>query len=601
LITLDQIEKIIEELDYNIKKLATVQSKRPGITNIIAITAILISIYMLASRMGILNIFNNFPVAKEGTGYAMLFIIGLLTSVHCVAMCGGICLSQCTPRTSEGEKPSRFSALRPSFLYNTGRVISYTIIGGIVGAIGSVVSFSGPMKGLVQIIAGIFMVIMGLNMLNVFPWLRRFNPRMPKIFARKIHAGKKDKGPLYIGLLNGLMPCGPLQAMQLYALSTGNPLEGALSMFLFSIGTVPLMFIFGAIGSLLNKKFTGKMMSISAVLVVVLGVFMFSNGTSLAGIAFPTITGNAQSSNKNLNVAVITEGVQAVTSKVNSGSYESITVQKGIPVQWTLTAAEGSLNGCNNSITVPEYSINYDLKTGDNVIEFTPNDSGTYSFSCWMGMIRSKIYVVDDLNDFELADNTSNSGEDALPNCCSPGYVNNGADNSDSDTNSGANDGTDKGSTEDNNNTADNNTDNGFNNLLIPQIPTDMLAIAKVTEDIQEVGITFDEKGFSPAVVVMQKGFETNWNINYEPSEGSKNVIFPLYYAQISVKDGENIITLIPEQDFYFYTEDNSFYGYVKVVDDINAIDIEAIKNEVAAFVPEAQSYDDSYGLPSCH
>ena len=222
---------------------------------------------MIINRFGGFSIFNAFPQAEEGMGYGMLFVIGLLTSIHCVAMCGGINLSQCVPQQA-ATNGGKFAALRPSILYNLGRVISYTVVGGIVGALGSVVSFSGTAKGIVQLAAGIFMVIMGLNMLNIFPWLRKLNPRMPKIFARKINEQKSSKSPLYVGLLNGLMPCGPLQAMQLYALSTGNPFKGALSMFLFSLGTVPLMFGMGALSSILSKKFTGKMMTTSAVLVV---------------------------------------------------------------------------------------------------------------------------------------------------------------------------------------------------------------------------------------------------------------------------------------------------------------------------------------------
>lgn len=147
---------------------------------------IIFALYIILKRFGLLNIFYSFPIAKEGMGYGMLFLIGVLTSVHCVAMCGGICLSQCTSQTSTlGNLQNRFSAIRPSILYNLGRVISYTVIGGFVGAIGSVVSFSGTMKGIVQILAGVFMVIMGLNMLNIFPWLRKFNPRMPKIICQK--------------------------------------------------------------------------------------------------------------------------------------------------------------------------------------------------------------------------------------------------------------------------------------------------------------------------------------------------------------------------------------------------------------------------------
>ncbi|HWT74816.1 MAG TPA: sulfite exporter TauE/SafE family protein, partial [Mobilitalea sp.] len=361
IISLEKIEGIIERLDYHVfkeneiavksKEIKKKGNSRNNTSNLIGIVIIIFAAYLLISRLGFFNIFNAFPTAKANMGFGMLFLIGLLTSIHCVAMCGGICLSQCVPKDKEaGAAGKRFSSLRPSLLYNTGRVISYTIIGGIVGAIGSVISFSGAMRGIVQIVAGVFMIIMGLNMLNVLPWLRRFNPRMPKIFGKKIYALRESNSPFFIGLLNGLMPCGPLQAMQLYALSTGSMFAGAFSMFLFSVGTVPLMFVFGTISSLLSKKFTNKMMTVSAFLVIILGLFMFNNGTSLSGIAVPSIpivktsaSTAVKTAAKSGGVAVIKDGVQTVTTTLSPNSYSPIVVQKGIPVKWTIQASSGSI------------------------------------------------------------------------------------------------------------------------------------------------------------------------------------------------------------------------------------------------------------------
>lgn len=560
-IELEEIEKLIEEHDYHVereivKNKDRKQEKTSDVTNILSVAIIIFTLYIILKRFGVLNVFYSFPIAKEGMGFGMLFLIGALTSVHCVAMCGGICLSQCTSQTSKlGNLPNKFSAIRPSILYNLGRVISYTVIGGLVGALGSVVSFSGTMKGVVQILAGIFMVIMGLNMLNIFPWLRKLNPRMPKIFAKKIYAQKTSKSPLYIGILNGLMPCGPLQAMQLYALSTGSPIKGAISMFLFSVGTVPLMFAFGALSSLLNKKFTGKMMTASAVLVVVLGVFMFNSGASLSGLSIPTLpstTSQAEAS----NIATIENGVQTVTTTLSSGSYDPIVVQKDIPVKWVLQAEKGSLNGCNNSIVIPKYNIQKDLSEGDNIIEFTPTNSGSVPFSCWMGMIRSKITVVDNLGNVDSS--TFNSQESTIDNA---------------------------------------------DNYIDYQIPTDELAIAEVSEDgTQTVELTIDENGFTPAVLVVQKSLETKWIINGEnvDSLDDSNIIFPNYNAQLELQEGENTITFIPGQDFDFFTSDTNLYGYVKVVDDIKSIDETAIKEEISEYRP-TDYYAGGGGLPSCH
>lgn len=383
-------EKIVKELSsigYFVGSSPTGKNSNALITfpqlAILLLTMFLL--FQVLGRLGLLDFFNYFPQAKEGMGYATLFIVGVLTSVHCIGMCGGITLSQCVGVKSE--KP--IHRLRPTFLYNSGRVIAYTIIGGIVGALGSVISFNGAMRGVVAIIAGIFMVIMGLNLLNVFPSLRRFNIRLPRALTSGIN--KSVNGPFYIGLLNGLMPCGPLQAMQLYALSTGDPIKGALSMFFFSIGTTPLMFGFGAVSSMLSKKFTSKMMAVSAVLVIFLGIGMFNTGMGLSGIS---TFGVPQADTSNVNI-VMEDGYQIVEIDISPRGYEPIVVQRGVPVRWNIRATAENLNGCNNAIRIPFLNITKDLQPGDNIIEFTANTPGVFTYTCWMGMIQSSITVIE--------------------------------------------------------------------------------------------------------------------------------------------------------------------------------------------------------------
>lgn len=402
-ITLKEIKKAIESLGYKIKNSTSIQNKKNEssdntIDKLLDIFTIFLAMYLLyhlAHLFGLLNVFNVFPEAKIGMSFGVLFVIGVLTSVHCVAMCGGINISQCLPKgVSEGVTSSQWM---PSFLYNSGRVVSYTIIGGVVGALGSVVSFSGSAKGIVAIVASIFMIIMGVNMLNLFPSLRKFNLRMPKILARMIGKEKavSKNRPFYIGLLNGLMPCGPLQAMQLYALSTGDPIKGAFSMFVFSVGTVPLMFGLGALSSMLSNKFTAKMMQVSAVLVIVLGFAMFQTGMTVSGIQLPSLAiGDLlQIGDRSFaNESVIKDGIQTVESEVYSGRYEPISVKADVPVKWNIHVGPGQLTGCNNRIIINSLSIQ--LEEGNNFVEFTPTKTGEISFSCWMGMIRSYINVV---------------------------------------------------------------------------------------------------------------------------------------------------------------------------------------------------------------
>ena len=100
-------------------------------------------------------------------------------------------------------------------------------------------------------------------------------------------------------------------------------------------------------------------------------------------------------SNTKVEAAQIENGVQLITTQLTSGRYSPITVNAGVPVKWTIQAAEGTINGCNNKLLIPEYGVEKKLEVGDNVIEFIPTKSGTFPYSCWMGMIRSQINVVD--------------------------------------------------------------------------------------------------------------------------------------------------------------------------------------------------------------
>ncbi|MDR1159421.1 MAG: sulfite exporter TauE/SafE family protein [Syntrophomonadaceae bacterium] len=567
IITAQEITAIIEKLDYQVLPDHQFSSanKKP-----VGILVIILAGYMLISQFGFAGIFNIFPTAEAGMDYGMLFIIGLLTSVHCVSMCGGINLSQCLPKLNIQDDNNYSASLRPSSLYNLGRVISYTMIGGAVGTLGSVLTLTSSFRGAIQLAAGVFMVIMGINMLGVFPQLRRFTPKMPRVLTRKIEAEKrKTNNPLIVGLLNGLMPCGPLQAMQIYALSTGSPLKGALSMFLFSIGTVPLMFGLGALSSILSRKFTSKVITVGAALVVVLGLSMFSQGWSLSGLSLDFLSQSVAGGTAGASELVIQDGYQIVNSTLQSGRYPAITVQAGIPVKWTIDAPQGSINGCNNRLLIPEYNIEYKFTTGENLIEFTPLQTGRFPYSCWMGMIRSSITVLE-----ESETNETTKPEQPV-NYAAAAFTG-----------------------------------------PVPAnitIPTNMLATAKLGTieasgtkySIQRVSIGLnDDVGYSPAIIVVQAGIDVEWTINNTSTNDSDFIMLvPYYNTQLNLLTGENPLYLFPTEDFAFSNGDHTSYGYIKVVDDLEAIDEAAIKAEVAAYetlIYPLETFAASGG-PNCH
>lgn len=552
-ISLKDIIAVIENLDYQV--LPPQKDGAEHIRKTAGFLFLILALYWLLREFGILNLLVPSKLADTDMGYGMLFLTGLVTSVHCIAMCGGINLSQCLPKGTEApQSGGELPTFLPAFQYNLGRVLSYTVIGFLLGAAGMAlgssreVGLSLLLQGCLKLIAGMFMVITGINMLGIFPKLRRLTPRMPGFLAKKIHAEKaKSHGPLVVGLLNGLMPCGPLQSMQIVALASGSPVTGALSMLLFSLGTVPLMLGLGSFVSALGRRFTHQVLNAGAVLVVVLGLAMLSQGGSLMGFPF---LGSGTVSAASEDNAKLMDGEQIVTSTLSPGRYPNITVQAGTPVRWVIDAPEGSINGCNYQMYIQNYGIEYTFQTGENVITFTPTEPGTVQYNCWMGMIHGNIFVTDG----------DGSAESSLA--------------------------ADAGIT-----AADVPVPSGYT------IPTEKLAVAEKTSDedgnlFQSVTIELTDNGFSPAVIVVESGTTVLWTIQNSRASAEDTLLAPLYSTSLPLTTGENQFYISPVEDFEVSTGNHSFYAYIKVVSSLENIDEEAIRAEVSAF--ETLIYPDS-------
>ncbi|GAA0178292.1 hypothetical protein SH2C18_13690 [Clostridium sediminicola] len=377
MVTIEEIIQIIENTGYSV-----VNNKSNPFLSSLAMVFFLLLVAIVVLKYGNSISYDFLPNIRQNMGYGTLLLMGLLTSVHCIAMCGGINISQCN-------KYEETSTSFPSLLYNLGRVTSYTIIGGIIGGIGTVLSFAGQTRGYVTIFVSAIMMLMAVKMLKIFQvQLPKF--KLPKAF-RKLLLKLSAKGPFFVGFANGFMPCGPLQSMQLYALGTGSIIRGALSMFYFSIGTFPLMFGLGFVSTLLNHKFSKNIMKYSGLLIFILSLTMFTRGAALAGIILPF------QNNGNVVESQVTDNqLQEVVIHLSSNSYEPIRVKKNIPVRFIINAKQEDLNGCNNPVTIPSMNIEKTLNPGKNEIIFTPNETGKIAYTCWMGMITSYIEVFED-------------------------------------------------------------------------------------------------------------------------------------------------------------------------------------------------------------
>jgi len=229
--------------------------------------------------------------------------LGAVTSVHCIFMCGGLVLTYAVRGAQDGPWTRR---LMPHLAYQGAKIASYAtvalVLGAVVALLGRTVSITG-FRNWLMVVAGVYMLLLGLSMTGKFPWLRYLSPRPPKFLVDALTRNRRkatsdaDAGtfslltPLTFGALTGLMPCAPLIGAQAAAISSGSPFSAALAMIGFGLGTAPLMVVFGLGSSLLSKAFQRKLQIVAALAVIGFGLVIMNRGLMLVGspVTFDTL------------------------------------------------------------------------------------------------------------------------------------------------------------------------------------------------------------------------------------------------------------------------------------------------------------------------
>jgi len=249
LISADEIAKALSNIGYPVG-----DGHSGNMSDIIAVFSVVCLYFLIPFFSGLMKV----PSVESGVGYGSLFVIGVLTGVHCIGMCGGIMLVQ-----------------RNALLYNLGRIISYTCLGAVFGALGKIIGYDSQTKSMLFTLCGLFVVLVGLKMWGV-PLLRQISPELTKPCRFKGRA-------FVIGLLTGLMPCGALSSMWIFAASSGTWEKGAVSMLAFGLGTCVFMLVFGLFGVFIPKKYNKYILKGSTVLIVALGLILMTKGIRLLG------------------------------------------------------------------------------------------------------------------------------------------------------------------------------------------------------------------------------------------------------------------------------------------------------------------------------
>lgn len=398
----DEIEKPppLFQIDKNYQLLVN-KEKFNNFLTITFISLLIIIGFLFLNRSGLAALIS---VNSQSTLPAF-FAFGLLAGFStCSALVGGIILSMSKQwQEIYNSNDSAWQKFQPHFLFNIARLISFTLLGALLGGIGSVLKISLTFTSMLTILVSIMMLFLSLQMLGV-KGFRKFQFTMPKFVTRFVANENNFKGrsmPFMMGFLTFLLPCGFTITSQGLALIAGNPLQGALIMFSFSLGTLPALLMIGLSSIKFSKKphLANRFLKIAGVLVLFFAFYNINAQFNVLGLK--NINDLRIFSDKTVSakegLPPIINGKQVIKMDALAYGYEPnrLKVRKNIPVRWEIT--DKGTSGCTNAIISKGlFDDQIDLQPGTTSIkEFTPTKTGTYKFSCWMGMVSGIIEVVE--------------------------------------------------------------------------------------------------------------------------------------------------------------------------------------------------------------
>lgn len=349
---------------------------------------------------GLYTFLNYFHLVPRGLSvgtnmsYGFIFAIGLVAAVSsCIAVTGGLLVAVASRYAEVYPQATGIQKFRSHLFFNIGRVIGYTIFGGLVGALGSVFTLSTRTTGILTIAASLVMIFLGFQLLNIFPGLRKLQVKMPKFIAHRIHdvssRSQHPIAPCILGAVTFFLPCGFTQALQLYVLSRGSFTVGALTMLAFSLGTLPALMSLSVLSSFLKGTGQRYFFRFAGVIVVLLGIFNIGNGFTLVGANFSlaAILSNTATAEEVADLAPLVGGKQIIRLKVVGYQYQPahFIVRRGVPVEWHIDGTQAA--GCAGTVIDSGLNITASLsRNEEKVVTFTPDKTGVFGFTCPMGM-----------------------------------------------------------------------------------------------------------------------------------------------------------------------------------------------------------------------
>ena len=342
------------------------------------------------------------------------FITGITTGgLSCLAVQGGLLASSLAHQIEQdyveqsahhkrGKVSVRSNSAFPILLFLISKLVAYTLLGALLGWLGSYLTLSPMTRAMLMMAIGIFMIGNALRMFNVHPIFRYFSIEPPKFITRYIRRTAKGTDtftPLFLGALTVFIPCGITQAMMATALGTGSAAMGAALMFAFVLGTSPVFFIIAYLTTELGARLEKFFMRFVAVVVLILGFTTLNSGLNVLGspLSFQNLTRNLIPS-ESVSDPVAESPQTAATAgeiflNVNNDGYFPRSLSAPADTAVTLNLVTNQTYSCARDFVIPSLDV-YELlpDTGTMQVSIPAQPKGTTMFfTCSMGMYTGQI------------------------------------------------------------------------------------------------------------------------------------------------------------------------------------------------------------------
>jgi len=397
----NEINKAVQEAGYQVgstnDKRLFISRNKTDYQDLAIAFLILIGVYFILKGLGITNI--SFNTSEDGLTVPIVLLVGLTAGISsCMALVGGLILGISAKHNEQHPEATAGQKFRPHLFFNLGRILTFAVLGGVLGLIGSSFQLSATALGALTVFIGLVMLIMGLQIIEIFPWISHFKLTLPKGISRVLGLKRHQqeyshKNSMILGGLTFFLPCGFTTAMQIYAVGSGSFTTGALIMSLFALGTAPGLLGIGGLTAMVKGIFARRFFKFAGLAVIAFAFLNIANGFNLTGISFAVAKETVNVNDPNV---IIKDGAQIIKMVENNNGYSpnSFTIKKDVPVKWIIDAQ--APYSCASSLIVPKLNIRKNLTAGQNIIEFTAKTVGKISFSCSMGMYTGVFNVVDD-------------------------------------------------------------------------------------------------------------------------------------------------------------------------------------------------------------